>query len=144
MFEGSPAKAAGLTPGDIIQAVDGKSTKDVAIETSISRIKGEEGTTVTLTVQPKDKKQQPKELKVVRKTIEIPETDSRIINDKGTKVGYVQLVRVRRPGRTRRARGRRRRSARRAPSGSSSTCATTAAAFSPRPWTSPTCSRTVW
>ena len=27
----------------------------------------------------------------MRKTIEIPETDSRIINDKGTKVGYVQL-----------------------------------------------------
>ena len=91
VFDGSPAKAAGLTPGDIIQAVDGKSTKDVAIETSITRIKGEEGTSVTLTVQPKDKKQQPKELKVVRKTIEIPETDSRIINDKGTKVGYVQL-----------------------------------------------------
>jgi carboxyl-terminal processing protease len=91
VFDGSPAKAAGLAPGDVIQTVDGKSTKGVAIETSISRIKGEEGSTVTLTVQPKDKKQQPKELKVVRKTIEIPETDSRIINDKGTKVGYVQL-----------------------------------------------------
>jgi len=84
VFDGSPAKAAGLAPGDIIQAVDGKSTKDTAIETSISRIKGKEGTTVVLTVQPK-------ELKVVRKTIEIPETSKRIINDKGTKVGYVQL-----------------------------------------------------
>ena len=90
-FEGSPAKAAGLVPGDIIQAVDGKSTKGVAIETSISRIKGTEGTTVVLTVQPKDAKQPPKELKVVRKTIEIPETSKRIINDKGTKVGYIQL-----------------------------------------------------
>jgi carboxyl-terminal processing protease len=91
VFDGSPAKAAGLAPGDIIQAVDGKSTKDAAIETSISRIKGTEGTTVVLTVQPKDAKQQPKEIKVVRKTIEIPETSKRIINDKGTKVGYVQL-----------------------------------------------------
>ena len=91
VFDGSPAKAAGLAPGDIIQAVDGKSTKDAAIETSISRIKGEEGTTVVLTVQPKDAKQQPRQVKVVRKTIEIPETSKRIINDKGTKVGYVQL-----------------------------------------------------
>jgi carboxyl-terminal processing protease len=91
VFDGSPAKAAGLAPGDIIQAVDGKSTKDTSIETSISRIKGEEGTTVVLTVQPEDAKQQPKEVKVVRKTIEIPETSKRIINDKGTKVGYVQL-----------------------------------------------------
>jgi carboxyl-terminal processing protease len=91
VFDGSPAKAAGLAPGDIIQAVDGTSTKDAAIETSISRIKGKEGSTVVLTVQPKDAKQQPKEITVVRKTIEIPETSKRIINDKGTKVGYVQL-----------------------------------------------------
>jgi carboxyl-terminal processing protease len=91
VFDGSPAKAAGLMPGDIIQAVDGETTKGVAIETSISRIKGEEGTEVALTVQPKDKKRQPKELKVVRKTIEIPETSQRIINDKGTRVGYIQL-----------------------------------------------------
>ncbi len=91
VFAGSPAKAAGLVPGDIIQAVDGQSTKDAAIETSISRIKGAEGSTVTLTIQPKDKKQPPKELKLVRRTIEIPETNKRIINDKGTKVGYIQL-----------------------------------------------------
>ena len=91
VFAGSPAKAAGLAPGDIIQAVDGQSTRSTSIETSISRIKGAEGSTVTLTVQPKDAKLAPKELKVVRKTIEIPETSKRIINDKGTKVGYVQL-----------------------------------------------------
>lgn len=90
VFEGSPAKAAGLVPGDIIQSVDGKSTRTTSIETSISRIKGKEGTSVTLTVRPKGG-EQAKELKVVRKTIEIPETDSRIINDKGTRVGYVQL-----------------------------------------------------
>ena len=91
VFEGSPAEAAGLVPGDVIQAVDGKSTKNTSIETSITRIKGEEGTSVTLTVQPRDAKRAPKELKVERKTIEIPETERRIIDDKGTKVGYVQL-----------------------------------------------------
>jgi carboxyl-terminal processing protease len=91
VFAGSPAKAAGLAPGDIIKAVDGQSTTDVAIETSISRIKGLEGSTVTLTVQPKDKKLPPREVKVVRRTILIPETNKRIINDKGTKVGYLQL-----------------------------------------------------
>jgi carboxyl-terminal processing protease len=91
VFEGSPAEAAGLTPGDVIQEVGGKSTRDTSIETSISRIKGEEGTSVTLTVQSGDGKQAPRELKVERKTIEIPETERRIIDDKGTKVGYVQL-----------------------------------------------------
>ncbi len=91
VFDGSPAKAAGLAPGDAIVTVDGKDTKGVAIETSISRIKGAEGSTVTLGVQPKDKKQPVKTYKIQRKTIEIPETSSKIINDKGTKVGYVQL-----------------------------------------------------
>ena len=91
VFEGSPAKAAGLAPGDAIVSVDGQSTKDASIETSISRIKGQEGTPVKLGVQPKDKKQPVKTYSIVRKTIEIPETEKRIINDKGTKVGYVQL-----------------------------------------------------
>lgn len=91
VFDGSPAKAAGLEPGDVIQAVDGKSTRDAAIETSISRIKGEEGTSVTLLVQHGDRTQAAKEIRVVRSTIEIPETDSRIIDDTGTRVGYVQL-----------------------------------------------------
>jgi carboxyl-terminal processing protease len=91
VFDGSPAKAAGLVPGDAIVTVDGKPTKDAAIETSITRIKGNEGTTVTLGIQPKDAKRPVKEYKIVRKTIEIPETSKRIINDQGTKVGYVQL-----------------------------------------------------
>jgi len=91
VFKGSPAKAAGLVPGDAILTVDGKDTKGTSIETSITRIKGAEGSTVTLTVQPKDKKQPVKTYKIVRKSIEIPETSSKIIMDKGVKVGYVQL-----------------------------------------------------
>jgi carboxyl-terminal processing protease len=91
VFDGSPAKAAGLVPGDRILSVDGKPTKSAAIETSISRIKGEEGTTVVLSVQSKDKTKPARDVKVVRRTIEIPETSKRIIDDKGTKVGYVQL-----------------------------------------------------
>ena len=46
VFEGSPAEAAGLKPGDIIVEVDGEPTAGVAIETSIARIKGDEGTPV--------------------------------------------------------------------------------------------------
>jgi carboxyl-terminal processing protease len=91
VFAGSPAKAAGIVPGDTILTVDGKGTRGVAIETSISRIKGAKGSTVTLAVQPKDEKRPVKTYTLVRKTIEVPETTSRIINDKGTKVGYVAL-----------------------------------------------------
>ena len=80
---------------------------------------------------------------MVRKTIEIPETSKRIINDQGTKVGYVQLYEfgglagqdVRKDVDALTKQGA---------SGSSSTCATTAAVCSRRPWTSPGCSRPAW
>ena len=90
VFDGSPAKAKGLAPGDVIVTVDGEPTKGVAIDTSISRIKGDDGSTVVLGIQPKGKKTT-EQVTVVRKQIEIPETSERIINDKGTKVGYIQL-----------------------------------------------------
>jgi len=90
VFDGSPAKAAGLGPGDVIVTVDGTPTKGVAIETSISRIKGDEGTTVKLGIRPKGSKKV-EEVGVVRRRIEIPETRDRLISDKGVKVGYVQL-----------------------------------------------------
>ncbi len=90
VFDGSPAKAKGLSPGDVIVTVDGEPTKGVAIDTSISRIKGDEGSTVVLGIQPKGEKTT-EQVTVVRKRIEIPETSERIIDDKGTKVGYIQL-----------------------------------------------------
>ena len=90
VFDGSPAKAKGLGSGDTIVTVDGEPTKGVAIDTSVSRIKGDEGSTVVLGIQPKGKKAT-EQVTVVRKQIEIPETSERIIDDKGTKVGYIQL-----------------------------------------------------
>ena len=90
VFDGSPAKEAGLKPGDIIVTVDGKPTKDVAIDTSISRIKGKEGTSVTLGIQPKGGGAV-KSYDLVRRAIEFPETHSRMEVSNGQKVGYVQL-----------------------------------------------------
>ena len=90
VFPGSPAKAAGLGAGDVIVTVDGEATKDQALETTVARIKGDEGTTVKLGVQA-DGKGPVKEVAVVRRRIEFPETERRLIRDKGVKVGYIQL-----------------------------------------------------
>jgi carboxyl-terminal processing protease len=90
VFDGSPAKAKGLGPGDLIVTVDGKTTKGVAIETSISRIKGDEGSIVELGIKPKGAKDV-ELVEVERKRIEIPETREKLIDDKGVKVGYIQL-----------------------------------------------------
>ncbi len=49
-FEGSPAFKAGLRPGDVITAVDGKSTEGLDTVAVANLLKGPKGTHVTLTV----------------------------------------------------------------------------------------------
>ncbi|RPI30756.1 MAG: S41 family peptidase, partial [Actinomycetota bacterium] len=90
VFDGSPAAEAGLGPGDAIVSVDGESTADVAIETSISHIKGEAGTEVELEVRKKGEKTTGV-LTVTRRTIPIPQTETEMLTVDGTKIGYVQL-----------------------------------------------------
>jgi carboxyl-terminal processing protease len=49
-LEGSPALQAGLRPGDIIEAIDGKATRGLAINDAVERILGPAGTAVKLKV----------------------------------------------------------------------------------------------
>jgi len=90
VFAGSPAQKAGLRAGDVIVTVDGKPTADEAIEASIARIKGEEGTTVRLGVKVGGRGPV-RTFTLRRARIEIPETEDRLLRAGGVKVGYVQL-----------------------------------------------------
>lgn len=51
VFDGSPAEAAGLRPGDVIVEVDGRSTIDRTIDEVATWVRGEAGTTVKLVVR---------------------------------------------------------------------------------------------
>jgi carboxyl-terminal processing protease len=90
VFDGSPAKAAGLKRGDVIVSVDGKSTVDAAEDASVARIKGEEGTDVVLGVLPGGARPE-KRVTITRRRIETPETSQKMLSARGTPVGYVQL-----------------------------------------------------
>lgn len=48
--EGGPAQEAGLTPGDLLIALDGQDIRTLTTEALRSRVRGEEGTTVSVTV----------------------------------------------------------------------------------------------
>lgn len=50
IFEGSPAKKAGLLPKDVIEKVDGKVVSGKELENAVALMKGQEGTTVKLTI----------------------------------------------------------------------------------------------
>ncbi|MBR6424642.1 MAG: S41 family peptidase [Oscillospiraceae bacterium] len=47
---GSPAAEAGILPGDVITAVEGESTAEMGLNAARDRIRGQEGTKVSLTV----------------------------------------------------------------------------------------------
>jgi len=90
VFAGSPAEKAGLEPGDIIVTVDGEPTADAAVEASIARIKGKEGTPVKLGIKPQEGGPL-KTMDIVRRSVEFPETRRTMKRAGGEKVGYVQL-----------------------------------------------------
>jgi carboxyl-terminal processing protease len=90
VIAGSPAEKAGLKPGDIIVTVDGQPTAAEAVEVSVARIRGEEGTHVKLGIEPSAGGPL-QTLDIVRRRIEVPETRRTMERAGGEKVGYVQL-----------------------------------------------------
>ncbi len=49
-IDGSPAEAAGLKAGDIILKIDGESIRDLPIDRSVAKMRGEIGSEVSLTI----------------------------------------------------------------------------------------------
>lgn len=66
----SPAKRSGLLPGDVILEVDEQSTKGLELEQVTTRIKGQEGTIVTLKIQ-RQGYEQPLIIKIKREIIKL-------------------------------------------------------------------------
>lgn len=88
-YEGSPAREAGIGHGDVITKVDGKSIAGQSSEVSVAKIKGKEGTKVTLTVLSDGKE---RDVTLTRRAIDIPVTEGKLYKEDGNKVGYVSLV----------------------------------------------------
>jgi carboxyl-terminal processing protease len=87
----SPAKSAGLKPGDVIVGVDGKSIAKVPEDVAVSRIKGAPGTPVTLTVR-SGGKGKPHDVKMKRASVQLPVAQGHMLDAGPTKVGYVHFA----------------------------------------------------
>ena len=71
-LKGTPAEKAGIKTGDQIAAIDGKATDGVPVDEAVSEIRGAVGTTVDLSIIRDGK---PLDIKIVRDTIQVPETE---------------------------------------------------------------------
>ncbi|MEK7588642.1 MAG: S41 family peptidase [Patescibacteria group bacterium] len=76
----TPAYKAGLQSGDKVLKIDGITTLDMPVEKAIKMIRGEKGTTVTLSVFHEGDKE-PREIKIIRDTINVPTLDTELRPD---------------------------------------------------------------
>lgn len=88
-LEGTPADKAGVRAGDKIIAIDGESTEGITITEAAVKIRGETGTTVTLTVVHTDGSTE--EIPIVRDTITVDSVSSKLVND--DRIAYIRLSR---------------------------------------------------
>lgn len=77
----NPAKAAGVLGGDIITKINDDTTEGWTVERAVSKIRGEVGTTVKITVL---RGTETKEFNITRDTINNPSVESSIENGVGT------------------------------------------------------------
>lgn len=89
-FQGSPAEDSGVLPGDVIVSVDGEDVREESLDEVIDRIRGEEGTVVSLEI-----------LRAGTDLVFIDVTRGRIVNETvtteifeedGNTIGYIRVA----------------------------------------------------
>ncbi|MGP8202057.1 MAG: S41 family peptidase [Limisphaerales bacterium] len=94
-MEDSPGYRAGILPHDQIIKIDGKSAARLDLEDAVKRLRGESGTSITITIR-RPSTGQIKDYKLVRANIKVDSVKD--INDKrefplgGDGIGYVRII----------------------------------------------------
>ena len=88
VIEDTPAGEAGLKEGDIISEVEGEATKGLPLEKVVTKIKGEEGTSVNLTIYRTSENKRFK-VDITRQQFYVPNVFSELQDGN---IGYVQYI----------------------------------------------------
>lgn len=91
VFPRSPADEAGIEVGDTVVSVEGESIAGVSSTEATKKIKGPEGTEVTIGVRD-GKAGKVRELTLVRAEVTLPNVSQRIERVDGLDLGYVRLL----------------------------------------------------
>lgn len=93
-IEGTPGDRAGVKSGDIIRKIDGEEMKNFSLEDAVNRIRGQEGTPVTLTLERPSKEKDSTEKEIfevllIRENIKIQTVYGKMLEGD---IGYVRLT----------------------------------------------------
>lgn len=88
VIENTPAEEAGLRADDLLYLVDGESTMGMELSEIVSRVKGEEGTKVHLTIY-REGETDYLEIDVERRQIEAPTVKYEMLDNN---IGYLQIT----------------------------------------------------
>jgi carboxyl-terminal processing protease len=90
VYKHTPAREAGIEPGEVITGVNGESIAGKDADAVTSRIRGPAGTQVTLTIASPDGKS--RDVTLTRREVEVPQVAGRLEQVGGVKLGYVRLA----------------------------------------------------
>lgn len=85
-IEGTPGDKAGIKSGDRILKIDGQDTKDMALDEAVNKIRGPEGTQVTLNISRAG--EPPKDYTMTRSNIQIKTVSGKMLPEK---IGYIRI-----------------------------------------------------
>lgn len=88
IIEGTPAQESGLRAGDLLYKVDGEEVQGLELTQVVSKVKGEEGTTVNLTII-REGESDYLEIDVVRRKVESPTVNQKMLDNN---IGYIQIT----------------------------------------------------
>ena len=88
VLPGSAAEKAGIRRGDLIEALDGMSTRNMAPAYLQSKLSGKPGTTVRVLVRPAHRPDEPQEHSLVRAEVKIPAVRHELIEGD---IGYIDM-----------------------------------------------------
>lgn len=86
VIAGSPAEKAGLLEGDLLWEADGESLQGLDLDVAVSKVKGEKGTTVHLTILRDGEKMS---VDVVRDAVQSETVQGEMLEDG---IGYIQIA----------------------------------------------------